>query len=105
MSAYRMLLFPLVGLAALSGCARPISSETLKLVDPAIEYRQVSEHPEDYRGKHLLAGGIIARVANSGRGGEIEIVQFPTDGSGYPDTGALSGGRFIARSGSFLDPM
>jgi len=100
-----LYLLPLGGLIALAGCARPISSESLKLVDPAVDYRQVREHPEDFHGKHLLAGGVIARISNSDRGGELEVVQFPTDSTGYPDTGALTGGRFLARSGSFLDPM
>ena len=104
MNFVRILFLGLLLLAA-AGCARPISSESMNLVDPAVTYSQVRESPGEYRGKHLLAGGVIARIANSRTGGELEILQFPLDSSGYPDTAEAPGGRFLARTDRFLDPL
>jgi outer membrane lipoprotein len=104
MNFVRMFFLGLL-LVAAGGCAHPISGESMKLVDPDLEYAQMREHPDDYRGKYLLAGGIIARIANSRTGGELEILQFQVDGSGYPDTAAAPGGRFLARTETFLDPL
>jgi outer membrane lipoprotein len=96
-----MMLF----LLALSGCARPFSDEALKLVDASLSYQQVRDRPGDYRGKFITAGGVVAAVYNTNSGGELEILQFPLDGSGRPDPAALSSGRFLALTDSFLDPL
>lgn len=92
-------------LCLLTGCAHVIDKETLALVDQGISFRMLKQHPEAYAGKFVLLGGIIAGVRNSAAGGEIEIVQFELDSRGRPDETVSSGGRFIALSDGFLDPM
>ncbi|HWI41895.1 MAG TPA: Slp family lipoprotein [Verrucomicrobiae bacterium] len=92
-------------LLALAACAPVISPQTMSTVDRGVSFAQLKEAPEQQRGKVVLLGGAIAGVRNTERGGELEIVQLPTDDAGKPAGSALSGGRFLARSDRFLDPL
>lgn len=97
-------LLLLMAMLITAGCAGTISSESLKLVDPAVSYKGVKAEPDRYQGKHILVGGMIAKIRNSDAGAEFEIVQFPLKGNYHPDTTAMSEGRFIAASTSFAEP-
>jgi outer membrane lipoprotein len=88
----------------LAGCATIISHESLSLVDRGISFKELRQDPDRYVGKHILLGGGIAAVRNTTGGGELELVQFNTDGNGEITDSAASGGRFIAFSTDFLDP-
>ncbi|KAF0218428.1 MAG: outer membrane [Geobacteraceae bacterium] len=96
----------LAALLFISGCAhRGISPETMRLVDPTVSFAMLKEKPDAYVGKHVQAGGVIAGVRNTPAGGELEVVQLDLDGSGMPKDSANSGGRFLAQSDRFLDPL
>lgn len=99
----KKLLLALMVMAA--GCAHPISDESMKLADPSVSVRQLRENPDAYKGRTILAGGVIARVTNESTGGEIEVVQFPLKGRELPDNSAMSEGRFIAIADHFVDPV
>jgi outer membrane lipoprotein len=99
------LLFYLLLLATLPGCVRAISDETRKLVDPAVTFAALKADPTPYMGRHIMVGGRIAAVKNTGEGGQLEIVQFDIDDSGVPLVNGRSGGRFLAVSVDFLDSM
>lgn len=88
----------------LSGCAGVFSDETLNLVERNVPFAVLRQEPEQFKGRLLLLGGSIVAVRNSNQGGELELVQLSTDDNGKIREKATSGGRFLARSGDFLDP-
>ncbi len=100
----RALLFLLATTLCLAGCATVISRDSLSLVDRGISFGELRREPQRYAGKVLLLGGGIAGVRNTSDGGELEVVQFPTDESGEITDTSATGGRFIAKSSGFLDP-
>lgn len=95
----------LIVLFLLTGCAPVIGKESLALVDREISFKILNDHPEIHTGKYVLLGGIIAGVRNAASGGEMEIVQYALDSRGRPDVSESSGGRFLAHSDGFLDPL
>lgn len=99
------MLFLLTAIAlCVAGCAPVISNRSLSLVDRGISFAELRQDPDRHMGRHLLLAGGIAGVRNTNEGGELELVQFATDGSGRITDTANSAGRFIARSPGFLDP-
>jgi outer membrane lipoprotein len=93
-------------LLTLSGCIHVISDESRNLVDPSISFGNLRQAPDSFAGKYVMFGGFIAGVKNAKDLSELEVVQANLDGSGYPDiTDHYSGGRFLATTPAFLDPM
>lgn len=89
----------------LSACTTVISEKSLKLVDSTAPFKDLKEAPENFIGKHLLLGGRIVKTTNNSDGAWIEIVQFNLISNNYPDDTFLSYGRFLATSGSFMEPL
>ncbi len=99
-------LFILVLMALLlSGCAHAISEESLRLVDQRLTFAELRQNPDAYIGKYVLLGGSIASVKNAKKGSEIEVLQTALDSSDMPEDTYYSGGRFIATTVDFLDPL
>lgn len=95
-----------LALCVLTGCSRQvISREALLLTDQTTPFAAVWENPASHVGRHLLVGGAVARISNTPAGAELEVVQFPLGSSDRPDETKGSGGRFLARSRDFLDPL
>jgi len=93
-------------LLLLSGCAHVISEESRALVDPAITFSALRAAPDTYRGRYVLLGGVVAGVQNEKEGSRLEVVQTPLDSDELPEEAShSSGGRFLALSSAFLDPL
>uniref|UniRef100_A0A831TYB6 Outer membrane lipoprotein, Slp family n=1 Tax=Geobacter metallireducens TaxID=28232 RepID=A0A831TYB6_GEOME len=90
---------------ALTGCAHVISGQSRLLVDPTVTYTMLREKPDSFVGKHVLVGGVIAGVKNTGSGSQLEVMQVALDETGMPENTFRSEGRFLAVSESFLDAM
>lgn len=90
---------------ALSGCTHVISEESRNQVDRNITFSDVIKNTDTFIGKKILVGGKIARIRNSNEGGQLEVVQFTLDNTGFPIEVSKSAGRFIATSPDFLDPL
>lgn len=88
---------------AIPGCAHVISEDTMKKIDSTISFEEVRKKTDGFIGKNVLLGGVVAGVKNSKEGGQLEIVQFPLDHTGFPIEVSRSYGRFIATSPDFLD--
>lgn len=88
-----------------AGCAAVISDQSLRLVDNKINFDEVRRNPNAYKGKYVLLGGAIVSIVNTNSGDEMEVVQFKTDDKGEITETNVSGGRFLAVSPSFLDPV
>lgn len=95
----------LVLLTALSGCAQVISEQGRRLVDPAVTFGKLKQHPDEFIGKYVVLGGIVAAARNAKEGGELEVVQVPLDSDDIPLNTLSTGGRFLATSSQFLDAM
>jgi len=100
----RRLIF-LIFVLLLTGCATVISEQSRKLVDTNDSFKVIKQAPDAYIGKHVMLGGRIANVKNSAEGAQLEIVQFELSTSGYPEDTFLSYGRFLATTGSYMDPL
>lgn len=99
-----LALFVLVW--CLSGCVHVITEESRSLVDQSLTFDQVRSAPETLIGKYVLLGGVIASVQNGEEGSRLEVVHTPHRGDALPqEISAASGGRFLALTGTFLDPM
>lgn len=101
----KRLGFVALALLLLPGCARVISEEAMRLVDPTISFSMLKGNPNGFMGRHVILGGVIAGVKNSKEGGQLEMVQLKLDDSGIPEDSLVSGGRFLAISPDFLDAM
>ena len=97
------LLVPALLLAACAsypdlpeGIRTPPSSD-LSLTD-------VRESPDSFRGREVRWGGTILDVRNQAEHSWVEVLAYPLQRSGRPDTDGQSDGRFFGRVPQFLDP-
>ncbi len=97
-----LALFLIVGLFA--GCSPVISDQAMQAVDPLLDFAQVKQDPNAYIGKTLLLGGLLVDTRVNREGTDLEVVLFTLDRWQRPLAPDESGGRFIARTDSFLDP-
>ncbi len=70
-----------------------------------ITLRAVIAAPERYAASLVQWGGAIVTSRNLADGTQVEVLAYPLDGHGRPDTDAAPSGRFLAFSRRFLDPL
>ncbi|HUJ16965.1 MAG TPA: Slp family lipoprotein [Nitrospirota bacterium] len=99
-----MFLSAFAALLLCAGCAPTFSREALDRVDPDAAFRDVQRDPDHYRGKWLMLGGVIVDIRNTAQGTFIEVLQRPVDRRGRPEETDDTEGRFIMKSGQYLDP-
>jgi outer membrane lipoprotein len=92
-------------ISGILGCTRPISKQSMALVDHTITFSALRTEPEKHVGQYVLLGGVIARVTNSQQGSELEVVQSELESRERPGDTTSSQGRFLIRTDSFLDPV
>ena len=100
----KRLLFLILTLLLMAGCARVISESSMQLVDRNVTYGMLHENPDTYVGKYVLLGGTIAGVKNTTEGASLEVIQYELDFAQTPKVSGQSGGRFLATTDAFLDP-
>jgi outer membrane lipoprotein len=100
-------LFPALALTALvlSGCAYAISGDLRRQARTDVPFREVAANPSAYEGYLFIWGGTIAQTTATREGSEMVVVQNPLDRYGAVTNEDVSGGRFLVRSGRFLDPL
>jgi outer membrane lipoprotein len=100
--ALPVLLLALIGAG---GCATSGIPAAMKArVTPGIVFKDACMAPEKYKGTTVMWGGEIIAVKNDKEGATIEVLQAPTDSTGYPDTTDHTEGRFIVFVNRYLDP-
>lgn len=87
-----------------AGCGHVLSEEALRTVDPALDLTQVRADPEAFRGSTLLLGGKLIDTRVEHGGTTLEVFSYRLDSYGKPIEPDEAGGRFLARTTSFLDP-
>ncbi|MDD2335444.1 MAG: Slp family lipoprotein [Geobacteraceae bacterium] len=102
----KKLLLLSVSFLLLAGCVHMISEESRNLVDPTIQFQNLRANPDSYIGKYIMLGGAVAGVQNNKDGSQLEVVQSPLESDDLPEeVSHSSGGRFLAMSTRFLDPI
>jgi outer membrane lipoprotein len=92
----------------LAGCAGTpvVPPELQDKVDRSVSFLQIKSSPQSYKGRLVVAGGMVlsARPVKEG-GTRIEILQLPLDRGDEPKERLTdSGGRFLAFHKEFVDP-
>ncbi len=91
----------------IAGCGGTpvVPSELQENIDRDVSFRQVSASPLSYKGKLIVAGGIVLSVKLKQGGTQIEILQLPLASDHEPQGRLIdSQGRFLAFHNEFLDP-
>jgi outer membrane lipoprotein len=95
----------LMGILLLSGCAHVVSKNLRDKTDKNVSLSQLFQDPENYKGKIVMIGGIIAGASNRREGTFIEVVEKPLDYRGRPQVTDQSLGRFLIVHQNYLDPV
>lgn len=105
MRSRRSFILPVILgiLLAEAGCAPPFPEELLRTVDRSLSLERLRSDPGRYRGTVVMFGGMIVDIKNTGEGTYIEVLQQPLDRRGRPERTDQTEGRFLARSGEYLD--
>jgi outer membrane lipoprotein len=95
------LLFPLL---LMMGCAHVISKDLRAKTDLSLTFNQVSQDPNQYKGKWVIWGGEIIETINQKDGTtQIEVFQKPLGWRGEPYETIASEGRFLVLADKYLD--
>jgi len=92
-----------LALAAVAGCAHPIARE-IRARAANLVPEDVRQDPSAHVGATVVWGGVILETVPRTGGADVYVLQTPLDWLGMPVAVEYSRGRFIARSGEFLDP-
>lgn len=86
----------------LGGCAStpPLNMEG---VDPTLTPGQVAANPEAMLGRRVAWGGTIVATHNLKDTSEVEVLGYPLQASGRPDTGADAQHRFLVVRSGYLE--
>ena len=87
----------------LTGCAHVISADVLREINQDITFADLRENPGAFEGQLVLVGGIIVETVNQDDGTLLEIYQTRLNKTGRPVKPDVSGGRFLAFSGDYMD--
>jgi outer membrane lipoprotein len=96
-----LLAFPLLLSAA---CATGISQQARSQVTYSGSFSVLQERPSAHLDQVVMLGGKILETKASPTSSEITVLQLPLGTSDRPQDGDRSEGRFLLRSGQFLDP-
>ena len=94
----------LMGALLMAGCAAGISPGARSQITYGGPFQAVQAYPDGYVGKVVMWGGKIIETRILNGGTEIIVLQTELTSTGTPPEDAVSQGRFIIRSPSFLDP-
>jgi len=88
----------------LTACAGGMSRQARSQVSFFGSFEQLQQAPQQYRGEVVMLGGRIIETQVKQGVTEIVLLQLELNRSDRPQENGQSGGRFIVRSQTFLDP-
>lgn len=73
---------------------------------PAVDtpYQQISQNADTYKDVPIRWGGTVIEVENEADSSLMQVLYYPINRQGYPQTDQSSEGRFAAETSEFLDP-
>lgn len=92
-------------LLMLTACAGGISKQARSQVTYTGAFSDVLENPIGFQGQTVIWGGKVIEIQNQGGFTEIVALQLELDGKYRPADSDKSQGRFLIRSGQFMDPV
>ncbi len=98
------LLLPIFLMVLGAGCAAGISKQARSQVTYSGSFSVLQKDLKGYVGQVVIFGGKIVETKPSPTSSEITVLQLPLGTSDRPQDGDRSEGRFLLRSGQFLDP-
>ncbi len=90
-------------LLGLSGCFTAFPEGSLRDCHVDVSLRQMRLHPERYKGRKALLGGVILTSRHLKEGTVIEVLHRPLSWRNAPKDVDQSEGRFLVASAGFLD--
>lgn len=87
-----------------AGCAKD-RYFNLQDVDTALTPAQAAARAEVAKGHKVQWGGVIVSSRNLQDATQLEVLAYPLDRSGRPDTGAMPLGRFLALDKGYLETV
>ncbi len=88
-----------------TSCVHDVLSEQVRLqTDRTVTFAQLRAAPETYRDRTVIVGGEILRTSNVQEGTFLEVLHNPLDATDRPRYTDDSGGRFLVRCDTQLDP-
>jgi outer membrane lipoprotein len=97
-------LFLLCLVAIMAGCATGISQHARSQVTYHGPFSALQADIYGFRGEVVMLGGKVIETQSAQLASEITVLQLPLDGRGRPQDGDHTEGRYLVRSGQFLDP-
>lgn len=98
------VLLNILLLQLLLGCSYAVSSGAVASADRTVSFDRLAENPAQFKGKIVILGGMIARVAQSNSEAQMEIIQRELDYWGRPKRTDRTVGRFIVAVHGFINP-
>jgi outer membrane lipoprotein len=93
----------LVLLFILSACSNmPTVIRDFTAVD--IPYQLANQNVDSYLDTPVRWGGTVIEVENETDSSSVQILYYPLDRNGFPQTSYNGEGRFVVRTRNFLDP-
>ncbi len=87
----------------LNACSNlPLAIRNPPLLD--ISYTQAIQKNADFRNAPVRWGGVIVDVDNEQDFSLVQVLYYPLDSDGEPQTDQANEGRFVFKSPQFLDP-
>ena len=87
---------------ALEGCAPAISPTLQQEAGPRVAFAELTAHPDRYKGRLEILGGLVMSVQPWKGGSLLEVDQRELNERFFP-TGAASGGSFLVESDEWLN--
>lgn len=100
----RFLAVIAVALGILSGCASSPKFDTTG-VDKTLQPKAAATNPSSSTGRRVQWGGVIVATRNLREQTQLEVLGYPLDRAGEPDTGAIPQGRFLLLQQGYLEPV
>jgi outer membrane lipoprotein len=87
---------------ALAGCMPAISTTLQQEAGPPVGFAELAAHPDTYKGRLVILGGLVMSVQPWQKGSLLEVDQRQMDERLYP-IGTSSGGTFLVESDKWLN--
>jgi outer membrane lipoprotein len=98
----------LIILTTLISCAPVLRQEVIEKAIVDVQFSSIRQHPDLYKGKVFILGGLIVSTKLTEKGSLIEAVYIPADTRGYLKDVRPTNGRFMAiypKDIGILDPF
>lgn len=98
-----MKSYALVFCLLLTACSHlPPAIENAPLYD--VSYQQAAQNITHYKDAPVRWGGVIVEVENEQNASLVQVLYYPLNGYGKPQTDETNPGRFVFKTEKFLDP-